>query len=133
MLAERLRQAIDAHDLEAFTGCFAPDYRSAQPAHLARAFTGREQVGRNWSALFRQVPDLRAELLATAVAGDVEWAEWHWHGTRLDGSPFDMRGVTVMGIHAGEATWGHLYLEETEQNGEGIDATVHRLSGPALD
>ncbi|MEV0537883.1 nuclear transport factor 2 family protein [Kitasatospora sp. NPDC050463] len=133
MLAERLRQAINAHDLDAFMSCFAPDYQSMQPAHPARTFSGRAQVGKNWSAFFREVPDIQAELLGTAVTEGTEWAEWHWHGTRLDGSILDMRGVTVMGVHAGSAAWGRLYMEETEQTDEDIDETVRRLAGGPAD
>ncbi|GAA1183388.1 hypothetical protein F4556_000676 [Kitasatospora gansuensis] len=129
MLAERLRQAINAHDPDAFTSCFASGYQSTQPAHPAREFSGREQVRTNWSAFFHEVPDIRADLLRTAVTEGVEWAEWHWHGTRLDGSPLDMRGVTVMGVHAGSVVWGRLYMEETEQTGENIDEAVRRLAG----
>jgi len=74
MLAERLRAAINAHDVDAFAACFDPDYRSEQPAHPARAFHGREQVRKNWSALFREIPGLLAELLASAAGEDTEWA-----------------------------------------------------------
>jgi len=35
MLVERLRQAINKHDLDAFVACFDPDCRSEQPAHPA--------------------------------------------------------------------------------------------------
>jgi hypothetical protein len=50
-VSERLRQAMNAHDLEAHVACFREDYRSEQPAHPARTFTGREQVRENWSKL----------------------------------------------------------------------------------
>ena len=50
-------------DLDAFLACFQDDYESEQPAHPDRAFRGREQVRRNWSAVFDGVPDFRAELL----------------------------------------------------------------------
>ena len=47
------------------------DYDSQQPLHPARQFQGREQVRKNWSAMFREIPDFRADVLAVAVAGDV--------------------------------------------------------------
>ena len=46
-VSERLVQAMNAHDLEAHVACFRDDYRSEQPAHPARTFTGREQVRQN--------------------------------------------------------------------------------------
>ncbi|MFE6871962.1 nuclear transport factor 2 family protein [Kitasatospora sp. NPDC057692] len=128
MLVERLRRAINDHDLDGFAACFSPGYDSRQPAHPARAFTGREQVRRNWGRFFEDVPDLRAELLAHARADAVEWGEWHWHGTRRDGTGFDMRGTTVFGVQDGLIRWGRLYMEETERDGTDIDRTVRRLA-----
>ena len=75
--------------------CFDEDYDSAQPVHPGREFHGPDQVRRNWTALFREVPDVRAEVLAKTEDSGVEWAEWHWHGTRTDGSMFQMRGMTI--------------------------------------
>jgi hypothetical protein len=37
MLSERLLDAINAHDLDAFVACFDPGYSSEQPAHRAVA------------------------------------------------------------------------------------------------
>lgn len=87
---------MNAHDLEAHLSCFNEDYRSEQPIHPARTFTGREQVRKNWSGLYESIPDFRAELLRLAVVDDTEWAEWHWQGTKEDGSPLEERGVTIV-------------------------------------
>jgi hypothetical protein len=38
----RLRDAMNAHDLDAMAALFAPDYRSEQPLHPNRGFGGRE-------------------------------------------------------------------------------------------
>ncbi|MFJ8470016.1 nuclear transport factor 2 family protein [Streptomyces swartbergensis] len=130
MVAQRLRQAINDHDLDAFVDCFRPDYRSEQPAHPARAFQGRERVRENWGVFFRQVPDLRAELLTTASADGTEWSEWHWHGTREDGTRFEMRGVIIMGLQDDRISWARLYMEEVEAGGEDIEASVQRLAEP---
>ena len=59
---ERLRDAQNRHDLDAFLDCFDSGYRSEQPVHPDRAFTGQEQVRRNWTAVFDGMPDFRAEL-----------------------------------------------------------------------
>jgi hypothetical protein len=39
-----LLEAMNAHDLDAFVACFAPDYRSEQPVHPSRAFEGNDKV-----------------------------------------------------------------------------------------
>jgi ketosteroid isomerase-like protein len=126
---KRLHHAMNQHDLEAFLACFASDYRSEQPAHPNRGFGGREQVERNWSALFGRIPDFRAESLSTAVEGETVWTEWHWTGTRADGGLLDIRGVTLFGIRGGRIASGRLYMEEVEVAGENIDETVRRLAG----
>jgi len=127
----RLHLAMNRHDLEEFLDCFDPLYRSEQPAHPTRGFGGREQVEKNWSALFEGVPDFRAELLATAGEGDTSWSEWRWTGTRADGSNLDMRGVTLFTIENGRVVAGRLYMEEVEDAGGNIDETVRRLTGRA--
>lgn len=131
MLAQELCQAINEHDLDAFVACFAADYRSEQPAHPARTFSGADQVRKNWSGIFQEVPDIRADLLNAGSADDSEWAEWRWYGTRTDGSRFEMRGMTLMGTREGHVVWARLYMEETEQAGANIDEAVQRLVGPA--
>jgi limonene-1,2-epoxide hydrolase len=127
-VVERLQQAMNRHDLEAFVDCFDPDYRSEQPVHPNRGFGGREQVEKNWSALFEGIPDFHAELLATATEGDKVWSEWHWTGTRANEAPLDMRGVTLFGIETGRIVSGRLYMEEVEEAGGDIDEAVRRLA-----
>jgi ketosteroid isomerase-like protein len=128
-VSERLRQAMNAHDLEAHLACMHDDYRSEQPAHPARTFTGRGQVRENWSTLYKSMPDFRAQLLRLAVVGDEEWAEWLWQGTKADGTSLEERGVTIFGIRDGRIAWGRLYLEETERQGADITETVRRMAG----
>jgi len=127
---ERLRDAQNRHDLDAFVACFDPTCDSQQPLHPDRAFVGSRQVRRNWAEIFAGVPDFRAELLRSAGQGDTGWAEWHWHGTRADGTRLDMRGVTIFGIRDDRIVWGRLYLEDVE-GGQGIDQAVqHMARGP---
>ena len=127
-LAERLLRAMNAHDIESFVECFAPGYMSEQPAHPDRAFSGREQVDTNWSSIFRDVPDLSAELLRTSISDDEEWSEWRIHGTRRDGSPMEMRGVIISGIREGKFAWARLYLELVEDGGAGITKAVEDIT-----
>ena len=127
----RLHAALNAHDLAAFVACFAPDYVSEQPVHPDRQFRGRDQVERNWAAMFAGLPDFHAELVHSAYVGDVVWAEWRWTGRRADGTRLDARGVTLFGVRDGRLAWGRLYMEDVHA-GAGIDAAVQSLArGPA--
>ena len=121
----QLAEAINSRDLEAFVALFADDYRSDQPAHPSRSFRGADQVRENWSSVFAGVPDITAELLSSATASDgTELGEWHWRGTHLDGSAFAMSGVIVVGVHDGQITWGRLYMEPVDDDGETINEMV---------
>jgi ketosteroid isomerase-like protein len=126
---ERMHDAINQHDLDAFVDCFDPAYQSEQPAHPNRGFTGNEQVRKNWSSIFSGIPDLKSELLRSSITGDTVWAEWHWFGTRTDGTKLDMRGVTIMVVHNGRITSGHLYMEPVEQGGSEINTAVRDMTG----
>jgi len=124
----RLHTAQNRHDLDAFLACFDPDYHSEQPVHPGREFAGSEQVRRNWAEIFAGVPDFQAELLRSARAAGTGWAEWHWHGTRVDGTRLDMRGVTIFGIRDDRILWGRLYLEDVDVAGQGIDQAVTHMA-----
>ena len=128
-VSERLRAAMNAHDIDRFVDCFAADFQSEQPAHPDRSFSGREQVRDNWSAIFADVPDVQGELLRTAASDGEEWGEWWIHGTRQDGSALELRGVVVHGIEDDHIAWARLYLELVEQGGAGISAAVDRITG----
>jgi ketosteroid isomerase-like protein len=127
MVTERLQQALNAHDLEALLACFAPDFQGDQPLHPDRAFQGPEQILKNWSIVFQDVPDFHAEVLRSAVADDIAWAEWHYFGTRRNGVQLDMRGVSILGIDADQIKWARLYIEPVQAMGGGIDAAVKSL------
>lgn len=121
---ERLQAAINSHDLDALVACFTPDFASRQPAHPSRDFTGSEQVRQNWAMIFAGVPDLRARLVRSAASGDTFWAEWEWSGTRRDGQPHEMRGVTVQGIDGDRLSWVNFYMEVVESAGADVMATI---------
>jgi limonene-1,2-epoxide hydrolase len=123
----RLNAAMNRHDLEAFVACFDPGYESEQPAHPDRRFRGAAQVRSNWAAMFAGVPDIRAEILRSAAAGDTAWVEWRWDGTRADGSRLAAAGVCVFGVRNGRVAWGRLYMEDVEA-GSGIEAAVAALA-----
>ena len=134
-LVNRLTDAVNTHDLEALTACFAEDYRNETPAHPARGFRGRAQVRRNWEQIFAAVPDLTAEAHSIADSDSV-WSEWEMRGTRRDGSPHLMRGVVIFGVEGTEATWARFYLEPVQEGGGDVDEAVRRAvaagSGPGV-
>ena len=126
----RLRDAMNAHDLDAMGALFAPDYRSEQPVHPNRGFGGREQVITNWTAMFDGVPDLQVGVVKVTSVGSDCWSEWVWRGAHTDGTPFLMKGVTVMGLDGeGRIAWARLYMEPVEQDSVPIDEAVRQLSG----
>jgi len=127
--AEKLASAINGHDIDQLLACFSPDVRSEQPAHPARAFTGRDQIATNWSMIFGMVPDIEATLLRSAVTQEVEWAEWAWNGTRADGEAFALRGTTVHGLKDGLVEWLHFYMEPLERMGEDVEVAVKKAVG----
>ncbi len=109
-----MEAAINAHDIDAFVNCFASDFVGEHPVHPERNFIGAEYVRKNWSGLFTQVPNLRAKLLTYTIAGDIGWSEWHWQGTNINDTQFDMLGVAVVGIKENTIVWARLYMEPVE-------------------
>jgi ketosteroid isomerase-like protein len=129
-MSERLADVMNAHDARRMASLFAADYSSAQPVHPSRGFGGRDQVLENWSAVFRGVPDFVAELVAQSGDGAREWGEWDWHGRHPDGSPFAMRGVTILTVRDELIRAARLYLEPVDPSPDGIDAAVQNLYRP---
>jgi hypothetical protein len=52
---ERLARAMNDHDPDAMAACVREGYRSEQPLHPDRRFTGRDQLRKNWSEIFEDV------------------------------------------------------------------------------
>jgi ketosteroid isomerase-like protein len=130
LLLERLVEAQNAHDEQQLAMYFAEDYRSEQPTHPSRAFSGRAQVLANWSSVFAGVPDFRAVLVASCRDGDLEWGEVDWSGHHGDGEPFAMRGVIVATIRHDRICAARLYVEPVERGLNDIDAAVEQLYRP---
>ena len=125
-VVERLVLATNAHDLDALGECFASDFVNETPLHPARNFKGRDQVRRNWSAIFAGVPDIRAKVLRSVADPDTAWVEWEMSGNRAHGGAHLMRGVTVMGIAHDEIQWIRFYLQPVEEGGVGVDAAIRQ-------
>lgn len=120
---EQLRDAMNQHDLEAMLECFDPDYRSEQPVHPNRGFGGKEQVRKNWAAIFESFPDFEAELPGKVSVQGTVWSEWRWSATGLN-----MAGITLFGVRDGRIVWGRLYMEPVEEDGEDIDEAVRSMT-----
>lgn len=127
---ERLRPAIDRHDLDALPACFAPDFSGEFPAHPGRDVRRHEQQRRNWAGIFATVPDIEAVLVRSASEGETAWAEWEWTGTRSGSAPFVMRGVTVQGVRRGGISWSRFYMEPVQENGTSAQAAVSQNENP---
>jgi ketosteroid isomerase-like protein len=121
---ERLLLATNRHDLDALVACFAEDYSNETPLHPARGFVGRAQVRRNWEQIFTFVPDVRAEILRSAVDAGTVWSEWEMHGTRRDGTAHLMSGCIVFGVTDGLVRWARFYLEPVDESDATVDVAV---------
>ena len=126
---DRLIRATNDHDIEAMMECLHQEYRSEQPLHPEAGFSGREQVGKNWSLMFEEVPDLRLDVLRSAAAGDEAWTELRAHGHKVDGAPFEYRGMAVWGVSDDRIAWARLYFEPVEVGGPGIDERMRHVLG----
>ena len=126
---DRLIEATNAHDVDAMMECFHQDYRSEQPLHPDAGFSGREQVGKNWGLMFETVPDLRIDVLRSAIAGPDVWTELRVHGRKTDGGPFEYRGMTVWGVRDDRIAWARLYFEPVEVGGADIDDRMQQVLG----
>jgi limonene-1,2-epoxide hydrolase len=124
MVIERMAEALNRHDLEALLGCFDPNYRSEQLAHPNRGFGGKEQVRKNWSAMFESFPDFEAQVLRHTADEGVVWGEWHWIATGLN-----MAGVTIMGVEDDHIVSARLYMEAVEEDGQDFDEAMRTITG----
>lgn len=107
--------------------CFAPDDHDEAPARRGEVVQGQEKVRENVAALFRDMPDLRADLLRSVEDGDTVWVEWRLYGTRADGSPMEFVGINLFGVQDEQFAWGRIYTELVRDAG-GIDAQIARMT-----
>lgn len=128
-VVERLAAMMNEHDLPGAAALMHQDYRSEQPVHPGRAFVGRAQMEANWKAMFEGIPDFHAELVRSVWDGETVWAEWHWTGSRTDGEPFEVRGVSLFEVHQDQIVAGRLYLEDVVRDDARIEDAVQELSG----
>jgi SnoaL-like protein len=129
-MLRRLQEAWNVHNPDATAALFSADYRSVSPTHPNRAFTGNEQVLKNWASVFRGVPDFHAEVLTSITDGQAEWGECEWRGTHTDGSAFLMRGVIILTVQDELIGAARLYMEPVESDGGDIDTAAQDLYKP---
>ena len=132
--AHRVSAAANTHDVERVVECFTEDYRNEAPVHPSRNFQGRDQVRRNWTAIFASVPDIETRVIRADQVGDQVWSEWEMSGTRVDGEEHLMRGVmrfTVQGEHASAVRF---YLEPVDGRDLSTDqALTQILTSPGAE
>jgi ketosteroid isomerase-like protein len=126
---EDLVAAVNSHDLDALVACFAEGYLNETPVHPARGFAGLDQVRTNWSMIFAAVPDIKATVPGSAIAGDTVWTEWDMKGTRRDGTSHHMRGVMIFDVVGRQATRVRFYLEPVDEGTADINAAVRMHVG----
>ena len=124
----RLIDAANAHDLDALTDCFAPDFVNETPAHPERNFRGRDHVRSNWSQIFRAVPNIRTDALRCAIDPEgLIWVEWDFNGTFVDGAPNRMRGVSIFAVERDRFASVRFYLEPVRADGVNADNAVEHV------
>lgn len=117
LLLERMRAALDAHDLDTFVEFFREDYVGERPRHPGAEMSSREDVRRNWAEIIRDVPDLRVDVPAAVEDAKTIWSEWRAYGTARSGAMLELRGVIIFGIQDGLVAWSRMYMEPVEHEG----------------
>jgi ketosteroid isomerase-like protein len=126
----RVFEAISRHDLEGMVACFAEDYLNETPIHPDRGFRGREQVRKNWTSILAAIPDLVPFVVRATTAPDgMVWVEWGQRGTRRDGVPVDLAGVSVFTLADDLVSAVRFYLEPVEHASGDVDAAVREATG----
>lgn len=115
LLLERMRAALDAHDLDAFVEFFRDDYVGERPRHPGAKISSRDDVRNNWAEVISDVPDLRVDVPAAVQDGNRIWSEWRAYGTARSGATLELRGVIIFGIQDDLVAWSRMYLEPVEQ------------------
>jgi ketosteroid isomerase-like protein len=133
LLVERMRAALDVHDLDAFLEFFHEDYIGERPRHPDSPPSTREDVRQNWAEVIRDVPDLRVEIPAATQDGDTIWSEWRAYGTARSGAMLELRGVIVFGVRGSRVAWSRMYLEPVEHEGAPLPGFVEPIPAPQFE
>ena len=128
LLLERMRAALEAHDLDTFVSFFRDDYVGERPRHPGSPMSSRDDVRRNWEEVISDVPDLRVDVPAAVEDGNTIWSEWRAYGTARSGATLELRGVIIFGIQDDQVAWSRMYMEPVEH--EGVPLTELTGVGP---
>lgn len=110
----RMETAMNGHDLDALTACFAEDFCSILPLQPQRSFTGRPRMRGNWGKLFAHVPDLAATVRQSVTDGEQVWSEWEIGGTTVDGARYLSRGVAILSLRGPQIASVRFYLADVD-------------------
>jgi len=126
-VAARWIRALSEHDLDAAVACFDPQYSDHAPARLGEVVDGLVQVRANFAHLFRDVADLKAELLSAVQDGRTVWMEWRMWGIRPDGTPMEFVGVNIFEVDHDQFRSGPIYTELVRDAG-GVEQQLERMT-----
>jgi ketosteroid isomerase-like protein len=125
----RFTAAVASHDADSVVTCFTEDCEFVLPQHPARSFVGRSQARTNWSTIFAAVPDLQVSARDTVDDGDRCWVEWEYTGTRTDGQPHHMRGVTIIDLDdAARLRSARFYVDYVDTDSTSIGEHLQSLT-----
>lgn len=71
----RFLSAINKHAPEEVAACFRTDYRDEAPARRGESVHGQDAVRRNFGRLFREIPNLQADLQGAVADEGTVWLE----------------------------------------------------------
>ncbi len=100
--------AYNRRDIDAFVDCYAEDAKVVQPDGSILA-SGRDEIRAQYTALFEQSPDLRAEISHRIELGSVVVDEEHVTGFVLPGMPSEIHAVVVYRVLDGSIQHAHIY------------------------
>ncbi|MCL2586411.1 MAG: nuclear transport factor 2 family protein [Streptosporangiales bacterium] len=124
-LVTRLLAALNRHDVDAVVACFGDDISSEWPAHPARSFQGRDQVRRNWQAIFDRFPQITVSVTSSVEAGDEVWGEWRY--VRAEGD--ELRGVIIITVRDDLIRRSRFYMEEVDATAAPRPGGPQRMTG----
>jgi ketosteroid isomerase-like protein len=131
-LIERLRAALEAHDLDRFVEFFHDDYVGERPRYPDAPPSTKADVRANWAEVLSDVPDLRVQVPAAVEDGDKIWVEWRAYGAARSGALLELRGIIIFGVRDDRVAWSRMYLEPVEQEGKPLPGRLVLVKPPNL-
>jgi ketosteroid isomerase-like protein len=125
----KFTSAVSSHDPDAVVACFTDGCEFVLPQRPARSFVGRAQALHNWSTIFSAVPDLQVKALDVVHDGNRCWVEWEYTGTRTDGQPHHMRGVTIVEVdEAAQLRSARFYVDYVDTDSASIGEHLRSMT-----